>query len=201
MSRFVNMFTNAEQRTQRAAEKSREEISAFLESTREDFAAAFRAVDTSGDVVHTLSVESIASRALRRLFSPERLNDFLHKGNSTELVGVLHRAVVDRTVVLHSPEDVRLLYFILSAGFGQDADAIAHYISTGEVMEVMGAVNREFGRGGRDRIEEHARRSAQKMLRRLYGYDMSLDEHEEIPLEIRMSFAGCFDDETKRREA
>lgn len=134
-----------------------------------------------------------------------------------QLIYVLHQGILTGTVVLSEEKDTVLLMFALgSRVLNKDAEIVQHFISTGEIMEALAFAWDEYRRAEAVRPAPGVKgflnrkspsREAKEQLIRLREHDIARAElnkerdHQgddetlmNMPLEIRMGFAGCFDE-------
>lgn len=135
--------------------------------------------------------EPLASQLEDILYS---MSYFMHKTSMRDtdrkeekrrtLLALIHGLYAHK-IELPTVEEMFAVAFVVGKSFWETPEIVEHYVQTGELLDV---VVRFYDQGHAlgETVRHH--------LQALYDYDMSINEHEQLPLEIRMNFAGCFDD-------
>lgn len=116
-----------------------------------------------------------------------KVPDTEHERRKKErMIAVLARGIEEGRIVYRSKNDVRSVSTLLhEKNYWDYVDIIEHYLDADEFMDMIEIANRDIMFPGE---KTWAR------INLLYAYDTTPQGREEIPLEIRMRFAGCFDD-------
>lgn len=99
------------------------------------------------------------------------------------------------SIEFRSREDFDNFYLLLASYSPTSHHEIEHYIQTGEILDLMGAVKGEMSRAITFKeLEIFSSRVMSVKVRRLYCYDMNHDI-SSTPLDIRLHFSGFYEDE------
>lgn len=130
-------------------------------------------------------------------------NPVANKGGVVRTLSALAEGLEAESMVLTRKDQEQALEWILSFVTGNSSQVVEYYVRTGEIMDIA-----ECFRGADGIFDFHeVSHDHTKRFHQLYRYDVErikevIDagtepaEHMNLPLEMRMSFAGCWEDMT-----
>lgn len=107
------------------------------------------------------------------------------KARHMKMLEALRQGLLEGRITVDSKKDVDIIFGILDKGLWRMSSLVEHYAGTGELLDAVAMANDN----GPVRRKQTITR-----LQALYDYNMASSEGTGMPLEIRMNFAGCFDE-------
>lgn len=141
--------------------------------------------------------EDVLARMKGRLLA-DMLNDVKNRGDNVRLVTALLKGLDDGSLFCSDIQDLGLFENLFHYNLYRFAYAIEHFVERGELLDVIRLVMDEVEKHDQERelLIQDIEFLLQLGMLRLYDYDMTLEGHEELPLEVRMEFSTFYDEDT-----
>lgn len=176
----------------------------FIETALGDLQSTVRSLDNDhalSNAAFTFIVSEVCEK-LQRWLRLSVLNDYPRWDTNVRLINVLRAGVADGMITFKTTADLYVFSQVAMERLWLFPEAMAHYAETGEILELMSILSEEG--------KENASAYVDAKMLRLYDYDMRTPAEQPdaedmglIPLDIRLSFSGfyedCLSDEEKKR--
>lgn len=206
--------TDAEAKTESKAEDESELTSWFVDTTMEVLGLALSEVVFNGEKDDGHYARGRYRARWNRLLTEKVLRDHPRKKQGHyRVLSAVREGLMNRTLWLTSEEDIAVLDKVLHADFSLYPEIVEKYLKSGELFDAFYLLSRErlnHWISGDNRHQVASRAFRVSMFRLFYydtmrarEHDASKDEemgdrgddenHQYLPLEIRLSFSGFFE--------
>lgn len=128
----------------------------------------------------------------------EMFNDVRNRGDNVRVVNALLNSMGSGNLVCENIFDLGLFEHLFRYRLYHFSSEVEHFADKGELLDVLKLLMDDVDK--QDEQGELSIADIETLLRlgmfRIYDYDMTLENHEELPLEVRIEFSGVFDRNT-----
>lgn len=171
---------------------SAKEARPFLEQTIAEFRAAME-VDSVPEAQENKGFREEVFDGVVKLLD----QGFWYSEESWEsyarMINVLRAGVSNGSIMFSDYRDCLNVYCALNDVPRELREVISHYVSTGEAMDMLGAIDFE------NETDNYKYDKVATKILTLYSFDM-LNDVDDMPLEVRLNFSGFYDTEDKPEE-
>lgn len=184
----------------------------FIEHAEEAFLSAFDGVNMVSKYTEDEAEMALKRNDMERILSNWLFEDLLHFRNrfseQKRFIVALVNGLEAGDIKLQDFDDLRAFDFVINAQWRIFPQVVEHFLSTGELLELVEFLREESGRFGAlfdwDVDSQRDLEASRARAYRLYCYDITrikehlkegrdTYEHTSLPLEVRMEFAGFWD--------